>query len=226
MKKEKPLIQHPTDPLSTQTELPVPQPLFDDRSMNLSEKEIIDLFEKMMVSFVFLSRCISFSLRSPVALHNSSVSLFNKKVHTKGEQSCCWRWEECRGVLEWESLKSIFYFNVLLPTDLCTSPFFTADEIFKRTRLCKAYKKGYNDITAIQNSPSLIQHLYIVFPFVISSALKISCWAIIIYGLCDQANQWNFTNNSQKLRSLCVYSKPSVKISMYNHRQSSNSFWL
>uniref|UniRef100_A0A668VJT1 Protein diaphanous homolog 2 n=1 Tax=Oreochromis aureus TaxID=47969 RepID=A0A668VJT1_OREAU len=47
-KKEKPLIQHPTDPLSTQTELPVPQPLFDERSMNLSEKEIIDLFEKMM----------------------------------------------------------------------------------------------------------------------------------------------------------------------------------
>ncbi|XP_051929352.1 protein diaphanous homolog 2 isoform X6 [Hippocampus zosterae] len=48
MKKEKPLIQHPTDPLSAQTELPIPQPLFDDRSMNLSEKEIIDLFEKMM----------------------------------------------------------------------------------------------------------------------------------------------------------------------------------
>lgn len=47
-KKEKLLIQHPTDPLSTQTELPVPQPLFDERSMNLSEKEIIDLFEKMM----------------------------------------------------------------------------------------------------------------------------------------------------------------------------------
>ena len=57
MKKEKPLIQHPTDPLSTQAELPVPQPLFDDRSMNLSEKEIIDLFEKMMVSFFFLLRC-------------------------------------------------------------------------------------------------------------------------------------------------------------------------
>ncbi|KAI2656932.1 hypothetical protein H4Q32_020967 [Labeo rohita] len=48
MKKEKPLIQHPTDPISTQTEMPVPQPLFDDRSMNLSEKEIVDLFEKMM----------------------------------------------------------------------------------------------------------------------------------------------------------------------------------
>ncbi|XP_061747984.1 protein diaphanous homolog 2 isoform X3 [Nerophis ophidion] len=48
MKKEKPLIQHPTDPLSIQTELPLPQPLFDERSMNLSEKEIIDLFEKMM----------------------------------------------------------------------------------------------------------------------------------------------------------------------------------
>ncbi|XP_016343815.1 protein diaphanous homolog 2-like [Sinocyclocheilus anshuiensis] len=48
MKKEKPLIQHPTDPISNQTELPVPQPLFDERSMNLSEKEIMDLFEKMM----------------------------------------------------------------------------------------------------------------------------------------------------------------------------------
>ncbi|XP_052471069.1 protein diaphanous homolog 2 isoform X5 [Carassius gibelio] len=47
-KKEKLLIQHPTDPISFQTELPVPQPLFDDRSMNLSEKEIVDLFEKMM----------------------------------------------------------------------------------------------------------------------------------------------------------------------------------
>ncbi|XP_051716825.1 protein diaphanous homolog 2 isoform X1 [Ctenopharyngodon idella] len=47
-KKEKPLIQHPTDPISTQTELPVPQPFFDERSMNLSEKEIVDLFEKMM----------------------------------------------------------------------------------------------------------------------------------------------------------------------------------
>lgn len=51
MKKEKPLIQHPTDPLSTQAELPVPQLFFDDRSTNLSEKEIIDLFEKMMVSW-------------------------------------------------------------------------------------------------------------------------------------------------------------------------------
>uniref|UniRef100_A0A671MWD2 Protein diaphanous homolog 2-like n=1 Tax=Sinocyclocheilus anshuiensis TaxID=1608454 RepID=A0A671MWD2_9TELE len=48
MKKEKPFIQHPTDPISTQTELPVPQPLFDERSMNLSEKEIVDLLEKMM----------------------------------------------------------------------------------------------------------------------------------------------------------------------------------
>ncbi|KAK9518315.1 hypothetical protein VZT92_023625 [Zoarces viviparus] len=46
--KEKPLIQHPTDSLITQIELPIPQPLFDDRSLNLSEKEIIDLFEKMM----------------------------------------------------------------------------------------------------------------------------------------------------------------------------------
>lgn len=58
MKKEKPFIQHPTDPLSTQTELPVPQPLFDDRSMNLSEKEIIDLFEKMMVSVKHFVKCL------------------------------------------------------------------------------------------------------------------------------------------------------------------------
>ncbi|XP_052368401.1 protein diaphanous homolog 2 isoform X3 [Oncorhynchus keta] len=47
-KKDKPLIQHSTDPLSTQVEMPMPQPLFDERSMNLSEKEINDLFEKMM----------------------------------------------------------------------------------------------------------------------------------------------------------------------------------
>lgn len=61
MKKEKPLIQHPTDPLSTQSELPVPQPLFDDRSMNLSEKEIIDLFEKMMVRFTQLLQCFNYT---------------------------------------------------------------------------------------------------------------------------------------------------------------------
>ncbi|MCJ8733964.1 hypothetical protein PDJAM_G00229890 [Pangasius djambal] len=48
IKKEKPVIQHPTDPISTHSELPIPQPLFDERSLNLSEKEIVDLFEKMM----------------------------------------------------------------------------------------------------------------------------------------------------------------------------------
>ncbi|KAG7266112.1 hypothetical protein CRUP_003570 [Coryphaenoides rupestris] len=48
VKKEKLLIQHPTDSQTTQTELPLPQPLFVDTSLNLSEKEIIDLFEKMM----------------------------------------------------------------------------------------------------------------------------------------------------------------------------------
>ncbi|KAF5880239.1 protein diaphanous 2 isoform X1, partial [Clarias magur] len=48
VKKEKPVIQHPTDPMSTLSELPIPQPLFDERSLNLSEKEIVDLFEKMM----------------------------------------------------------------------------------------------------------------------------------------------------------------------------------
>lgn len=74
MKKEKPLIQHPTDPLSTQAELPVPQPLFDDRSMNLSEKEIIDLFEKMMVSFVFILWCFPCIVTS-VVLHNSFITV-------------------------------------------------------------------------------------------------------------------------------------------------------
>ncbi|MBN3274093.1 DIAP2 protein, partial [Polyodon spathula] len=49
-KREKLLIQHPTDPLTIANELPAPQSLFDERSMNLSEKEIFDLFEKMMVS--------------------------------------------------------------------------------------------------------------------------------------------------------------------------------
>uniref|UniRef100_A0A8C5B529 Diaphanous related formin 2 n=1 Tax=Gadus morhua TaxID=8049 RepID=A0A8C5B529_GADMO len=48
LKKEKPLIQHSTDLQTTPTEMPLPQPLFDDRSLNLSEKEINDLFEKMM----------------------------------------------------------------------------------------------------------------------------------------------------------------------------------
>ncbi|XP_073445945.1 protein diaphanous homolog 2 isoform X4 [Dendrobates tinctorius] len=48
VKKEKPLIQHLTDPQATIAEFPAPQQLFDERSLNLSEKEIMDLFEKMM----------------------------------------------------------------------------------------------------------------------------------------------------------------------------------
>ncbi|XP_078544551.1 protein diaphanous homolog 2 isoform X2 [Lissotriton helveticus] len=47
-KKEKPLIQHAVDSPSSATEFPVPQPLYDERYKNLSEKEIMDLFEKMM----------------------------------------------------------------------------------------------------------------------------------------------------------------------------------
>ncbi|XP_040180962.1 protein diaphanous homolog 2 isoform X2 [Rana temporaria] len=42
--KEKPLIQHPTESLSAVTEFPIPE----ESKMNLSEKEIMDLFEKMM----------------------------------------------------------------------------------------------------------------------------------------------------------------------------------
>ncbi|XP_072837123.2 protein diaphanous homolog 2 isoform X2 [Pogona vitticeps] len=48
VRKEKPLIQHPIDSQTSINELPVAQPLFDERSMNLSEKEVMDLFEKMM----------------------------------------------------------------------------------------------------------------------------------------------------------------------------------
>ncbi|XP_042333998.1 protein diaphanous homolog 2 isoform X2 [Sceloporus undulatus] len=48
VKKEKLLIQHPIDSQTSINELPMAQPLFDERSMNLSEKEVMDLFEKMM----------------------------------------------------------------------------------------------------------------------------------------------------------------------------------
>ncbi|XP_051791304.1 protein diaphanous homolog 2 isoform X3 [Erpetoichthys calabaricus] len=47
-KREKPVIQHLIDAQPTGSELPLAQPFFDERSMNLSEKEIVDLFEKMM----------------------------------------------------------------------------------------------------------------------------------------------------------------------------------
>lgn len=49
MKKEKPLIQHPIDAQPTISEIPLSQALVDERCMNLSEKEVMDLFEKMMV---------------------------------------------------------------------------------------------------------------------------------------------------------------------------------
>lgn len=48
MKKEKPLIQHPISEPSI-SEIPHAQALVDERCMNLSEKEVMDLFEKMMV---------------------------------------------------------------------------------------------------------------------------------------------------------------------------------
>lgn len=50
VKKEKPLIQHPIDSQVAMSEFPAAQPLYDERSLNLSEKEVLDLFEKMMVS--------------------------------------------------------------------------------------------------------------------------------------------------------------------------------
>lgn len=50
MKKEKLLIQHPLDSQVAMNEFPAAQPLYDERSLNLSEKEVLDLFEKMMVS--------------------------------------------------------------------------------------------------------------------------------------------------------------------------------
>ncbi|KAM8753348.1 protein diaphanous homolog 2 [Rhynchonycteris naso] len=48
VKKEKHLIQHPIDSQVAMSEFPAPQPLYDERSLNLSEKEVLDLFEKMM----------------------------------------------------------------------------------------------------------------------------------------------------------------------------------
>ncbi|KAM9325781.1 protein diaphanous homolog 2 [Gastrophryne carolinensis] len=48
VKKEKPFIQHLTDSQAAVADFPAPQQFFDERSLNLSEKEIMDLFEKMM----------------------------------------------------------------------------------------------------------------------------------------------------------------------------------
>ncbi|XP_061862284.1 protein diaphanous homolog 2 isoform X2 [Colius striatus] len=48
VKKEKPLIQHPIDTQPSISEIPLAQALADERCMNLSEKEVMDLFEKMM----------------------------------------------------------------------------------------------------------------------------------------------------------------------------------
>ncbi|XP_077001556.1 protein diaphanous homolog 2 isoform X4 [Tamandua tetradactyla] len=48
VKKEKPFIQHPLDSQVVMSEFPAAQPLYDERSLNLSEKEVLDLFEKMM----------------------------------------------------------------------------------------------------------------------------------------------------------------------------------
>ncbi|XP_044538761.1 protein diaphanous homolog 2 [Gracilinanus agilis] len=48
VKKEKPLIQHPIDSQVAMTEFPAAQPLYEERSLNLTEKEVLDLFEKMM----------------------------------------------------------------------------------------------------------------------------------------------------------------------------------
>ncbi|XP_071425814.1 protein diaphanous homolog 2 isoform X3 [Pithys albifrons albifrons] len=48
VKKEKLLIQHPIDSQPSISEIPHAQALVDERCMNLSEKEVMDLFEKMM----------------------------------------------------------------------------------------------------------------------------------------------------------------------------------
>ncbi|XP_072190122.1 protein diaphanous homolog 2 isoform X2 [Excalfactoria chinensis] len=48
VRKEKPLIQHHVDTQPAISEIPLTQVLLDERCMNLSEKEVMDLFEKMM----------------------------------------------------------------------------------------------------------------------------------------------------------------------------------
>lgn len=63
VKKEKHFIQHPIDSQVAMSEFPAPQPLYDERSLNLSEKEVLDLFEKMMVrstpNFVVILKCMA-----------------------------------------------------------------------------------------------------------------------------------------------------------------------
>uniref|UniRef100_A0A8B9YTK5 Diaphanous related formin 2 n=1 Tax=Bos mutus grunniens TaxID=30521 RepID=A0A8B9YTK5_BOSMU len=56
VKKEKLLIQHPLDSQVAMNEFPAAQPLYDERSLNLSEKEVLDLFEKMMTLHLMLGR--------------------------------------------------------------------------------------------------------------------------------------------------------------------------
>lgn len=97
MKKEKPLIQHPTDPLSTQSELPVPQPLFDDRSMNLSEKEIIDLFEKMMVSFGQVFSLFTLDTNILVNWNKKEIKFNNREIHL----SIILKAARCSGFCKW-----------------------------------------------------------------------------------------------------------------------------
>lgn len=85
VKKEKPLIQHPIDSQASVSELPVAQPLIDERSMNLSEKEVMDLFEKMMVSsllLVILHMLQYFWIVLPLVFLNYSKKL---KFHCRGK---------------------------------------------------------------------------------------------------------------------------------------------
>lgn len=72
VKKEKPLIQHPIDSQPSISEIPHAQALVDERCMNLSEKEVMDLFEKMMVRW-------GYGLRT--ALLHCGSALFSEAVN-------------------------------------------------------------------------------------------------------------------------------------------------
>uniref|UniRef100_A0A8C9FFT8 Uncharacterized protein n=1 Tax=Pavo cristatus TaxID=9049 RepID=A0A8C9FFT8_PAVCR len=63
VREEEPLIQHPIDTQPTISEIPLAQALVDERCMNLSEKEVMDLLEKMMQDMNLNEDCSSFKRR-------------------------------------------------------------------------------------------------------------------------------------------------------------------
>uniref|UniRef100_A0A8V0XY80 Uncharacterized protein n=1 Tax=Gallus gallus TaxID=9031 RepID=A0A8V0XY80_CHICK len=60
VREEEPQIQHPIDTQPTVSEILLAQALADERCMNLSEKEVMDHFEKMIEDMNLNEDCSSF----------------------------------------------------------------------------------------------------------------------------------------------------------------------